>query len=121
MNRFAIKILTFLSLLFLFEITLFGQETVQPDTALTVILAIPTTDITVQATQVSSILLEKGNSVLSEDKKAEIDTRRDTLLFKLALLRDDPRIHRTQALNFRNLEYLGSQWSIMSSRLFWRR
>lgn len=78
---------------------------------------IPITGITVAATQVNSILLDKRTRLLSEERQSNIEQRNDTLLFRMALLREDPRIHRTDALNFRSLNYLNTEWEFMSSRL----
>ncbi len=89
----------------------------QTDTARTGRQAIPVTEITVSATKVNTILLEKRSSLLSENRKSEIVKALDTLLFRLDLLREDPRIHKTETLNFRSLQYLNTEWEFMRNRL----
>lgn len=88
----------------------------QPDTV-KVIPSIPLAEITVQATQVSSLLQDKQNIFLKPQQKSTISTRIDTLLLKLYLLREDPRLHRLDALSFRNLTNLENDWTFLHSSL----
>jgi potassium efflux system protein len=94
----------------------FTTRAQQPDTA-RVIPFIPLAEITVQATQVSSLLQEKQNILLRPEQKSTISARIDTLLLKLYLLREDPRIHRLDALSFRNLNNLDNDWTFLHSNL----
>ncbi len=89
----------------------------QPDTAARVIPSFPLAEITVHATQVSALLQEKQNILLKPERKSIISARIDTLLIKLYLLREDPRIHRLDALSFRNLYNLENDWFLLHSRL----
>ena len=98
-------------------IQLRAQNTVASDTAKSEVQAIPIAEITVFATQVNTIVLDKRNKLISEERKSAIIKGHDTLLFKLALIREDPRIHKTETLNFRSLQYLDTEWGFMSSRL----
>jgi len=95
----------------------FNIRAQQSDTTIRVIPSIPLAEITVQATQVSSLLQEKQNILLKSQQKSEIKTRIDTLLLKLHLLREDPRIHRLDALSFRNLSNLENDWIFLHSSL----
>ncbi|KPK86456.1 MAG: hypothetical protein AMS27_04965 [Bacteroides sp. SM23_62_1] len=88
----------------------------QPDTV-KVIPSIPFAEITVEATRVSSLLLDKQDILLKPDQKSAIKTRVDTLVLKLHLLREDPRIHRLEALSFRNLNNLENDWILLQSWL----
>ncbi len=63
-----------------------AQETLSQDTVKQEILTIPVSEITRQVTQVSSILLEKQDILLTDENKAMIVTRTDTLIFRLNLL-----------------------------------
>ena len=96
---------------------LLAQETLRQDTVKQVILTIPVPEITRQATQVSSILLEKQDILLTEKNKAMIATRIDTLIFRLNLLREDPRVPNIETLSLRSLTNLDDEWQLMNSRL----
>jgi potassium efflux system protein len=90
----------------------------QPDdTARQVIKSIPIPEITMQTTRVNSLILEKQKNLLTEENKAEIVTRTDTLLFRINMLREDPRVHKMESLNFRNLSNLEDEWSLLNSIL----
>jgi potassium-dependent mechanosensitive channel len=95
----------------------FAQIATQADTSEAVVEVIPITEITVAATQANSTLLDKKNRLLTEEQESIITKRLDTLLFKLTLIREDPRIHKTETLNFRNLQYLKNEWEFMSAQL----
>lgn len=94
----------------------FTTRAQQPDTA-KVIPSIPLAEITIQATQISSLLQDKQNILLKPEQKSTISARIDTLLLKLYLLREDPRIHRLDALSFRNLNNLDNDWTFLHSSL----
>jgi potassium efflux system protein len=87
------------------------------DTAKHAITSIPIPEITRQATEVSSLIMEKQKNLLTEDNKALIVSRTDTLIFRLNLLREDPRVHKIESLNFRILNNLEGEWSLLHSLL----
>jgi len=87
------------------------------DTITQEVIAIPLAEINRQATQVSSLITEKHNNLLTEERKRSITSRSDTLIFRLNLLREDPRIHNMESLNFRSLTNLEGDWSLLNSRL----
>lgn len=95
----------------------FTARAQQPDTSMKAIPSIPFAEITVQATQVSSLLLDKQNILLKTAQKSAIKTRIDTLVLKLHILREDPRIHRLEALSFRNLNNIENDWILLQSWL----
>ena len=80
-----------------------SQEPTRTDTLEVAILAIPVTDVIIRATDVNTQLREKRTILLTDEQKQEIRSRLDTLKFRLALLREDPRIHRSGELNLRSL------------------
>jgi small-conductance mechanosensitive channel len=92
-----------------------GQDPALSDTARAVLQSIQVTDIVIQSTQVNTLLREKRTHLLSATRKEEIASRMDTLLFRLALLREDPRIHNIDQLNLRSLENLQSDWSLLDN------
>lgn len=94
----------------------FGQETAVQDTVEVIIQAIPVTDIIIKATEVNTQLREKRNFLLEEEEKQAISSRTDTLNFRLALLREDPRVHQIEELNLRSLENLQSEWSFIDNQ-----
>ena len=69
----------------------------------------------IQSTNVNTTLREKRTFLLSAEQKQEIASRMDTLLFRLALLREDPRIHSIGQLNLRSLKNLQSDWSLLDN------
>jgi potassium efflux system protein len=96
---------------------LLAQEPLTQDTVKQKILTIPVPEITRQATQVSSILLEKRKILLTGENKAMIVTRTDTLIFRLNLLREDPRVPKIKTLSLRSLTDLEDEWHLLNSRL----
>lgn len=96
---------------------LHAQEILSQDTVKQEILTIPVPEITRQATQVSSILLEKQDILLTDENKAMIVTRTDTLIFRLNLIREDPRVPKIETLSLRSLTNLEDEWHLLNSRL----
>jgi small-conductance mechanosensitive channel len=94
-----------------------AQSRPSSDTAKKEITAIPVPEITIHTTEVNSLILEKQKSLLTESDKSAIISRTDTLLFRISLLREDPRVHKMETLNFRNLSNLESEWSVLNSLL----
>jgi potassium efflux system protein len=94
-----------------------AQATPSADTARQEITSIPIPEITRQATEVNSLILEKQKNLLTESNKSAIVSRTDTLIFRISLLREDPRVHKMESLNFRNLSNLESEWSLLNSLL----
>jgi small-conductance mechanosensitive channel len=94
-----------------------GQEPAETDTAEVVLKPIPVTDIILQATQVNSLLREKRALLFAEERKEEIKARIDSLQFRLALLREDPRVNRIDELSLRSLDNLDSEWSFLDNLL----
>jgi len=80
-------------------------------------MAIPLAEINRQATLGSTIILEKHNILLNEERKATTTARSDTLVYRTNILREDPRIHSMESLNFRSLTNLEGDWSLLNSRL----
>ena len=94
-----------------------AQEEPSDDTARQVITSIPIPEITLQTTRVNSLILDKQKNLLTEEEKELIVTRTDTLLFRVNLLREDPRVHKMETLNFRILSNLEGEWSLLNSIL----
>ena len=107
MKRLLLQLILVTSIFILFTVAVYGQETSAKDTAETITLAIPVTDVILKATEKNTQLREKRTILLSDEEREIIKSRLDTLLFQLALLREDPRIHNTDELNLRSLE---NQW-----------
>jgi potassium efflux system protein len=117
MKRFFFQI--FLLILFLNGsfLRVNGQEPASQDTVEAKIQPIPVTNIIIQATQVNTLLREKRALLLTEQQKLQLSSRTDTLRFRLALLREDPRIHKTEVLTLRSLENMQSEWSFLNNQL----
>jgi len=114
MKRLFIHILLPVILVNLFISPVHAQELSAQDTIQVIIEAIPVEDIIIRATEVNTQLRERRTNLLTDEQKAEITTRLDTTLQRRkALLREDPRIHRTEDLNLRSLQNLQSEWSFL--------
>jgi potassium efflux system protein len=109
--------LLFIIIPVLFQNYILAQTTPSADTAKKEVNSIPIPEITRRATQVNSFILEKQKNLLTENNKASIVSRTDTLIFRINLLREDPRVHKMESLNFRNLSNLESEWSLLNSLL----
>jgi len=109
------KIKYFLVLMIL-SVHVYGQETAVTDTAGVTLQPIPIPEITVQATEVSAMLLDKQEVILPEEQKQLIRSRLDTLVFRLNLLREDSRVHNIENLGMRSLNNLQNEWTILNSR-----
>ncbi len=117
MKRLLLYLVLFLLFLNLPGIPARAQEPAVKDTIEATIRAIPVTNIIIKATEVNTQLREKRALLLTEQQKRDLSSRVDTLLFRLALLREDPRIHKTDQLNLRSLENLNSEWSFLRTLL----
>jgi potassium efflux system protein len=104
-------------LLFLPLIPAWGQEPAARDTTEAAVQPIPAKNIIIRATEVNTLLREKRAQLLTLQQKEDITARTDTLRFRLALLREDPRIHKTQALTLRSLDNMQSEWSFLNNQL----
>ncbi len=114
----SIKRLIFITIqIILSHILIMAQPAPSVDTSKHVITSIPIPEITRQVTEVSSLIMEKQKNLLTEDNKALIVSRTDTLIFRLNLLREDPRVHKIESLNFRILNNLEGEWSLLHSLL----
>jgi len=114
MKRLFLHILLPIILVNLIVSPVNGQESSAQDTVKVIIEAIPVENIIIRATEVNTQLREKRTNLLTDEQKAEITTRMDTILQRrMVLLREDPRIHRTEDLNLRSLENLQSEWSFL--------
>ena len=111
------RLLLIIVQIFIFQSYILAQTTSSSDTLKQEISSIPVPEITRQATQVNALILEKQKNLLTEDNKALIVSRTDTLIFRINLLREDPRVHKMESLNFRNLSNLESEWSLLNSLL----
>jgi potassium efflux system protein len=109
-------LLIFLILLLPVPSRIYSQES-RADTALVEITPIPLTEITVAVPQVISMLQEKKNFLLKPDEKTGIIRRLDTLTLRLRMLREDERVHKMDALSFRNLTNLENDWILLNSLL----
>ncbi|UCH14628.1 MAG: hypothetical protein JSV22_01375, partial [Bacteroidales bacterium] len=103
--------------IFIIQDHIIAQPVSSSDTLEPEITSIPVPEITRQATEVNSLILEKQKNLLTKDNRASIVSRTDTLIFRISLLREDPRVHKMEALNFRNLSSLESEWSLLNSLL----
>jgi potassium efflux system protein len=116
-TRYLIQLLLIIVQIITAQNFVVAQSTTPADTAKKEITSIPIPEITRQATEVNSLILEKQKNLLTESNKSAIVSRTDTLLFKISLLREDPRVHKMESLNFRNLSNLESEWSLINSLL----
>ena len=117
MKRLLLYLIIAVSFLHLFGGQVYGQAPATKDSIETIILAMPVTEIVIKATEVNTILREKRTMLLSDEQKLELSSRLDTLLFRLVLLREDPRIHKTEELNLRSLQNLQSEWEFLDNLL----
>jgi potassium efflux system protein len=117
LNRYFIHLLIIIVQIIVLQNYVLAQTTTPTDTTKKEITSIPIPEITRQATEANSLILEKQKNLLTESIKAAIVSKTDTLLFKISLLREDPRVHKMESLNFRNLSNLESEWSLINSLL----
>lgn len=98
--------------LFISNLELFSQDT-------TKVLAqpIPLPNIAERITKINSDIMSVETMLLSDHRKAIIDRDTDTLIFRLNLLREDPKIQNIDYLNFRSLTNLESEWQLLRSLL----
>lgn len=92
-------------------------ETALQDTLKGDLTFIPVVNITGEITSTSTEILQIRSQLLSEENKRSILKGTDTLLFRLKLLREDPRIQEIDNLSFRSLSKLESEWTVLKSRL----
>ncbi len=92
-----------------------GQEAATTDVA-RVNQPIPVPEITLKATTVNIMLLAKQEILLPDEQKKRIQSRLDTLIFRLSLLREDSRVHVIENLGMRSLNNLENEWAILNSR-----
>ncbi len=116
-RRFMIPVILILVQILFLQVHVKAQQEPAPDTVRQVTTSIPIPEITRQATEVSSLIMNKQKSLLKEDNKAAIVSRTDTLIFRLNMLREDPRVHKIESLNFRILNNLEGEWSLLHSLL----
>ena len=87
------------------------------DSKRTEVQVITLSEITKEVTKVNQTLIEKQALLVSDDRKSVITRETDTLIFRLNLLREDPRIHNIDELNFRSLANIESEWNLLSDML----
>lgn len=108
-------------LLFIFSLPVFPAagtiSGVQQDSLDNNISAIPLVNITGRLTSLNTEILEKRSNLLTAEEKRRIVSETDTLLFRMKLLREDPRIQTIDNLSFRNLSKLESEWIVLRTRL----
>lgn len=92
-------------------------ELCSQDTTKVLIRPIPLPNIAERITKINSDILSVETMLLSANRKAIIDRNTDTLIFRLNLLREDPRIQNIDYLNFRSLTNLESEWQLLRSLL----
>jgi potassium efflux system protein len=117
MKRFCLQIILLILFLNIPFLRVHCQEPASQDTVEVKIQPIPVADIIIQATQVNTLLREKRALLLTEQQKLQLSSRTDTLRFRMALLREDPRIHKTDVLTLRSLENMQSEWSFLNNQL----
>jgi len=106
------RIISICFCLLLLATTARGQDTILVEDR-----SIPLSEITREVTNINQVLNRKQSSLISDIRKDEITTDSDTLLFRLNLLREDPRIHRINDLNFRSLDNIVSDWNMLVEML----
>ena len=114
---YIIRLLFIMYQILVLQDCVLAQAVSSSDTAKHAITSIPIPEITRQATEVSSLIMQKQKNLLTEDNKTQIVSRTDTLIFRLNLLREDPRVHKIESLNYRILNNLESEWSLLHSLL----
>jgi potassium efflux system protein len=117
MKRFCLQIILLILFLNIPFLRVHCQGPASQDTVEVKIQPIPVADIIIQATQVNTLLREKRALLLTEQQKLQLSSRTDTLRFRMALLREDPRIHKTDVLTLRSLENMQSEWSFLNNQL----
>jgi len=115
-NKIITPLFVLAQLLF-FQSQISAQSESSADTSKQSNTTIPIPEITLQTTRVNSLIQEKQKNLLTEEDKAVIVTRTDTLLFRINMLREDPRVHKMESLNFRILSSLEGEWSLLNSIL----
>ncbi|MDX2413689.1 MAG: hypothetical protein QNK33_00740, partial [Bacteroidales bacterium] len=90
--------------------SLSAQQINETDSTNNIIKAITASQVTAEISNTNALLFKKQAQLLSSERRAKLNTEIDTLSFKLSLLREDPRIHNIQSLNFRSLGHLKSDW-----------
>ncbi len=111
------KILVTASLI-LYLLPATGQYTEDTDTLKqAAINRIDIPEIASQATNLNSHLLDKQSLLLTEKEKENYRKNADTIIFKVNLQREDPRLTGLNLLSIRELSNLENEWKILKSRL----
>ena len=116
-TSYTTRLLFIIVQILLLQNNVLAQSAQPADTIEQEITSIPIPEITRQATEANSLILEKQKNLLTESNKSNIVSRTDTLIFRISLLREDPRVHKMESLNFRHLSNLESEWSLLNSLL----
>ena len=94
-----------------------GQNNQPLDSLLANAKAIPPAEISLEATTISSSLVEKRKILLSEDEKNRYDQQVDSILARYNVIIEDPRHKKFDEINSRELEALKNDWRNVSVRL----
>ena len=114
MSRTCFNILI---LFFLSSLNFYAQQTENNDTLETKMQRIEMSEIALEATNLNSGLLDIQGYLLSDKEMSQFETDVDTLIFKLNLQREDPRLDRLDALSLIELNNLDNEWKILGSWL----
>ncbi len=114
MSRTCFNILI---LFFLSSLNFYAQLTENNDTLETKMQRIEISEIALEATNLNSGLLDIQGYLLSDKEMSQFETDVDTLIFKLNLQRENPRLDRLDALSLIELNNLDNEWKILGSWL----
>ncbi|KPL16960.1 MAG: hypothetical protein AMS26_02735 [Bacteroides sp. SM23_62] len=115
------KLIFLTSLVLVFQVlsqqVLKGQDNQPRDSLLAKVKAIPMAEVSVQATSINSLLVEKRNMLLTGTQRARIDHLVDSVLARYDVIMEDPRQKRFDKINAREIENLKNEWGNVSARL----
>ncbi|MCA1755899.1 MAG: mechanosensitive ion channel [Bacteroidales bacterium] len=81
---------------------------------------IPVTNITGDLTEMNEQIRQYRENLLTSSEKAVLSGQTDTLLLRIRIMREDPRIDQIDNLSFRNLAKMENEWSHIRVRILER-
>jgi small-conductance mechanosensitive channel len=78
---------------------------------------IPVADITGELTEMNEQIRQYRDDLLTSNEKSALRKQTDTLLFRLRLMREDPRMEQIDNLSYRNLSKLENEWNHLRMRI----
>ncbi len=94
-----------------------GQDNLPPDSLLAKVQAIPIAEISVKATEMSSIIAEKRKILLTYENRVRTDSIVNSVLVRYDRKIEDPIQTRLEDINSRELGSLLNEWKFVSVRL----